>query len=87
MGGKPRIKYTVDLGVKGSMFSCSCTDSGTFIYKAKESNVKKKDGTLKKKYKEMPRYNVLIELDKEAEQDSNQWHSSISKLVKKILID
>lgn len=78
-------KYSLDLSVGNQEYSCSCNHDGTFIYKAKENKALKKDGTLKAQYKEMPRFDVLKEIDIEAEKDSKDWHKAISKLTKQVL--
>ena len=44
-------------------------EKGEWLYKADNFRELKKDGSLKKKYKDLPRYDVIYEWEKEAKEE------------------
>lgn len=47
-------------------FDYSLNEKGEWIYKAKEPEAFKKDGTLKAQYKELPQFDIIYKIDDHA---------------------
>jgi len=62
-------------------FAAKLTDKGTWIYKALAPTFFKKDGALRKKYHDLPRYKVIPEYEDAAK---DEYQLEMAKAVKDI---
>lgn len=66
-------------------FIASKDKDGLWIYKANISEVLKVNGTLKKEYKDLPRYSIILQYEQSAKDNGDHLIASITKdIVKKI---
>lgn len=68
------------------LFTATLDEDNQWIYKANTTNIKKKDGTLKKKYKDLPRIKVIYEIeDKLNKRYKNMLDSSMKEINAKLI--
>jgi hypothetical protein len=77
--------------IKVGNFIATQDEKGDWIYKADNQNqFKKKDGSLKAQYKDMPRFDLIIQLEKKTtdmyEQTLTQSINQVAKQIKNIKI-
>lgn len=51
--------------IEFSTFTAELDEKGHWVYKSKPISPKKQDGTLKKKYKDLPRVEAIYEIEEE----------------------
>lgn len=62
-------------------------EKGEWLYKAANSNVLKKNGALKKQYKDLPRYDVVYEWEKEMKVEYGKMLKKSIEETKELLLN
>ena len=61
-------------------------EKGEWLHKANDTKVLKKDGTLKAQYKDLPRYDIVYELEDDIKKDYKKTINTIAEeIVNKLL--
>jgi len=76
----------MELKLLNNSIIASQDEKGTWIYKANEQTPFKRNGVLKKEYKDLPRFKAIVEYENEEVKDFNTLlEQSVKEVTQKLL--